>query len=472
MRTAWVRLELVVVALCAATVPSVLCSAEKPEMYTFESKRAVGTIDRVESLLDVAGQLKVADAADPENGKPSSLKMGVKAVLRYDEKMLESPKKGGDASRSIRHYDKAEATIRVADDETKPQLREDRRLIAAQMKNGKAILFSPKGTLTREELDLVDPLGNSLAVDRLLPGKPVAVGDAWKHDDDVMASLCGLDSVTKNSAESTLVSVVDGSAKMEMAGRVEGVVGGLTTAIELKAKYRFDAKANRITWFGFLVKENRQPGLVGPGLDVTARLQMKIGPQESSSALSNSAMAGLPLEPTDDLQRLSYSRTSAHGGWDLLHDRKWIVISEADQDVVLRMVDKGDYVAQCNISQLPKNPAEKAPTLESFQEEIRKALGKNFGEFQRASQTPGEAGYRQWRVVVEGKVSGVPIEWIYYKLFDESGNQVVVLFTVEQEMLSRFNEVDQTLVRLLRLADGKTKVAAKPAAVAKENAKE
>jgi hypothetical protein len=54
----------------------------------------------------------------------------------------------------------------------------------------------------------------------------------------------------------------------------------------------------------------------------------------------------------------------------------------------------------------------------------------------------------------------VPIEWIYYRVADKLGRQVVVLFTVEANMGERFEGSDIELVRAVRFSDAK--VATKP----------
>ena len=56
-----------------------------------------------------------------------------------------------------------------------------------------------------------------------------------------------------------------------MAGVVQGAIGGVSTEIELKAKYEYDLQQKRITWFALLIKEKRAVGHVSPGTLSTAR---------------------------------------------------------------------------------------------------------------------------------------------------------------------------------------------------------
>jgi hypothetical protein len=345
----------------------------------------------------------------------------------------------------------------VGEDGFKPALREERRLIGVEMGSPKIVMYCPHGRLTREELDLVDLPGNSLMLDQLLPPGPIAVGSPWKHSGELLAALCGLDSVDSSDAQSVLHSVAEGTAQIEMAGYVAGSVNGRSTRMQLKAKYRFDLKAKRITWFALLVKENREPGPIGPGLDVVARLQMKILPAVRCEQLSEDSLKTPPGEPTAELQELNY--VSPEGGWRVTYDRRWMLISEKKALTVLRMVDEGKYLAQCSISAASSTEG-KPVSLSEFQDEIRRALGKSFRQFVRAGQTLNEAECQVYRVEIQGEASGVPVQWIYYRLADKLGRSMVVLFTVESNMAGRFQESDRDLVRAIRFED--PKVAAYP----------
>lgn len=423
-----------------------------------QSLRPPGVVDRVECVLEVSGTLKVLDSphGDPKKAEPLSL--NVKAALVYAEKVLKAAASAEEVGgRAVRHYEKAEASIAVGEGKFGPTLRKDRRLIAVALRGSEVILFSPQGLLTRDELDLVDLQGNSLLIDQLLPAQAVAVGNTWKHPNKLLAALCGLDSVSSGDAQSVLQSVEGDKAQIEMAGHVAGSVNGLSTTMQLRAKYRLDLKAKRITWFALLVKESREAGSIGPGLDVVARLQMKIVPGAKSAELSESALKGLSLEPTASTERLGYD--SPDGGWLTAYDRRWMLISEKKELTVLRMADRGESMAQCNIA-AAKPGNGKRPSLSEFQDEIRTALGKDFGQFVKASQSATEAQYQVYRVAARGQVSGLPIEWIYYRIEDEHGRHLVVLFTVEGNLAERFQGNDQELVRAIRF------LTPKPAATA------
>ena len=310
------------------------------------------------------------------------------------------------------------------------------------------MLFSPAGSLSREELDLIDVPGCSAVIDQLLPAQAVAAGQRWKHSAELMSGMLGLDQVTENSAQSELVSVADGVARMQISGHVEGVVDGAATQVELKGKYQFDTQTNRILWFGLLIKEDRKAGDVAGGFDVVARLQMQIAPLAESPELTEASLRGMPLEPTPSLTQLAYR--SAENAWRLAHDRSWYLTTDDRDRAIFRLLSQGQRIAQCNIAPWARDQVGKDVTLEQFQDQIRAALEKHFGQFVEASESVSPSKYRVLRVVAQGEASDLPIQWYYYLMTDDHGRQVVLTFTVANEFVDRFGDADRKLVRALR----------------------
>ena len=112
--------------------------------------------------------------------------------------------------------------------------------------------------------------------------------------------------------------------------------------------------------------------------------------------------------------------------------------SEDRSLVVMRMVDRGELVAQCNVGLLPaKTDKDKDVTLQDYQHEVQTSLGKNFGAFVAAGQRTNKSGYREYRVTATGQVSDLPIQWIYYLIQDKSGPAVSLAFTLEQSLEER-----------------------------------
>lgn len=431
---------LAVAALVQLACPIVVRAADECLLV---SRCRAGDTARVEMLLEVGGNLKV-----DVNDKESLVPLKVSGKLAYDERLLTEAPAGTGPARSVRHYDRVQATLTLEKASLEPSLRPERRWIVADLAGETLTLLCPQGPLTREELDLVDTIGSSLLVEGLLPGRQVAEGDSWQHPDALMAALVGIDAVSINDVTSQVKSISPTAVKIEAGGYLDGVVDGVATHLELAAKYTFDPRAGRITWLALLVKENRKVGLIAPGLEVVARLQMKLTPGESD-VLADEALTDLPLDVTAAATQLEYVAES--GRLRFAYDRRWHVINDATDVVVLRLIDDGEVVAQCNLSPLADaEPGSHVP-LTQFQADIEQALGERFGQFVRASESIDDRQRVRYRVDVVGEADEVPIRWRYHFLADPQGRQAATVFTLEETLEEAFGDADATIVGSLEL---------------------
>ncbi len=441
---------LVLVAALLLPASPGLSAAESGSTFTLASQRTAGAIDRIESALEVTGKLNMGPKNPPQETT-------VVANLFYQERVVSLDATGKLPLRSVRWYDKALASLKIGGGTLGPALRDTRRLVGVDVGQNRPTLFSPQGPLTREELDLIDVLGNSLLLDRLLPPGRVAVGEKWQHSGDLMALLLGLDTVSTCEAESALVSVADGTARLELSGKVSGKALGAATQIEIQAgKYHFDLRTGRITWFGLLVREKRERGQIEHGFEVQARLQMKIAPGASAPELADAALKPFNLQATSEATALVYE--SPEAGWRWLHDRRWYVASDDPKRTVFRLIDRGDYLAQCTAA--PLDATAKDITIEQFQADLQRLLGQAFKQIVRTSEPSNPAGYRIYRVELLGDLDGLAVRWIYYRVAGPDGPPIIYAFTMEDELAQRFGESDGALVATVELLP--RKVAAKP----------
>jgi len=146
---------------------------------------------------------------------------------------------------------------------------------------------------------------------------------------------------------------------------------------------------------------------------------------------------------------------SPSGGFEMLLDRRWHVMIEREDVSVLRMVERGDLIAQANISSLqPLDPGETFSMVD-FQQDVKRALADHFGEFVTASESVTDSGLRVMRVVTTGQIDGLSIDWVYYHVMDDAGRRLSCVFTYEAALSDRFGAVDQSLLSSLKLVDKK-----------------
>jgi len=447
--------RLLAVLLVLVTAPAEAADALKNgDTHLLVPKHRRGELSRVAIALEVGGDLKLLD----EKGQTKSLPMSVVANLGYDETLL-AVEPDGRPTRSARFYDDVRAVIKIGQGGEKPSLPPNRRLVVAErVDRAPCQVYCPSEPLKREELDLVDIPGGTLVIDDLLPTEPVAVGQSWKVTDTTLAALLCLDAVKWCEVQGVLGEIKDGLAEIAAAGTVQGAAGGISTEIELKVKIKFDVQAGRIRQFAMLVKENRAIGHVGPGLDTVAKVIVGITPLDRSQLLSVAALQQIPPETAPHMLDLGYAPPG--GQFQFQHDRRWYVTQDEPKLAVLRMLDRGELVAQCNVSALPA--VKKPITLAEYQRDVERSLGKNFGQFAGAGQSINDAGYAVFRVEVTGEVNGLAIQWIYYLVQDRSGRRVSLAFTLEQGLTDRFAATDRAIIGAIRLTDPPAPTAAKP----------
>jgi hypothetical protein len=282
----------------------------------------------------------------------------------------------------------------------------------------------------------------------------------WTHDAQDLALLLGLDAIHQTDVKSTLRQVEGDVAIIDLSGQVSGAIDGVASDITLKAKYNINLQSHRVTWLAMSIREDRDIGHATPGFEVTARVRVEINDKPASPELNISLLNQLPLDLNSGSTLLRLE--SQLGGFGLLHARDWQTMVDRHDVTILRMIDQGELIAQCNISSLPDLAAGKRVQLPEFQADIEKALGKNFGQFVEASQQNSESGHRVLRAVVSGLASELPIQWIYYHISDDNGRQAALVFTMDAKVVEKFAGADQSIIGTFAFVDRAAPTPASP----------
>jgi hypothetical protein len=408
------------------------------------SRATPGRMQQVHTVVEAQGKL----AINADGKTVRHLPMEAKADLRFSEKFL-PPLPESVAVRSIRYYTAADAKIRIQESEIAQTLRPERRFIAARIADSSS-LVSLSGSLTREELELIDTVGSSACLDLLLPGRSVGVGGKWSLSTSAVAKLLSLEAVGQQDVVATLKKVEDGLAIIDLAGTVAGAVGGVSTELELEGKANFSLDARCVTWLALQYDEKRAIGHAQPGYEASIRVRVQAKPIETSPELDDPAMAALLAKDPSGHLLLEFKAEKA--GIAFLYDRRWSVMVDRFDTVILRLIDRGDLIAQCNITRLPALEKGKQMALAEFQRDVEQTLAKNKAQIVEATQSENNDGVRALRIVVSGTASELPIQWVYYHLSDTSGRRASLVFTMEAKLVERFAQIDQELVENLELS--------------------
>ena len=401
---------------------------------------------RVKVAVEVAGQMKM----NPTGREVKFLPMSVTAEQLFLQRRLPESK-DAKTIRLVRHYETAETKFNLKNTEFSEKLRDERRLIVLQTEADEGTFFSPEGPLLREELELIDIPGTGVLPELLLPGKALKVGETWTLTDAAVVRLLSLDAVHKHDIAGKFDELRDGVAILSLEGKASGAVGGVSSDVNLKAKLNIDPQEQLLTWLALSFTENRAVGHAQPGYDVTTRIRILTKFVDDAPEISEKSLAMLPL--TAGLGEKLLTFRSEKGGLELNHDRRWRVMTERYDSAVLRLVDRGELIAQCNIAKLKNFSKDEKLTIEAFQQDVKKALEQNKGTITEASQNTTDNGLSVMRLLVTGAASEIPIQWTYYHVADAEGRRASLVFTIDAKLVERYAQIDQELISGFRLFD-------------------
>jgi hypothetical protein len=136
-----------------------------------------------------------------------------------------------------------------------------------------------------------------------------------------------------------------------------------------------------------------------------------------------------------------------------MHDRRWHIISDQRPVMVLRLVDQGDLLAQCNISRLEDLSQGDRIPLTEFQKDVSEAVKASSGQIVDAQTESTDEGGEILRVAAAGVVSDVSLNWIYYHITDAQGRRAAMVVSVESELFERYAEAERVIVDSLKFSD-------------------
>jgi len=417
------------------------------ERFDLQEEPGDSQIRSVNVELSVSG--KIFTAPGPEK----ALQLAVEAQFEYSERRLPKGGREAESLRGIRYYEQARASIQAGGQISNTSLRNSQRLIVAHGQLAGIELFSPSGPLTYNELELLHVPGDSLAVLGLLPDSAVELDESWKAPAWVLPLVSGVEAVEKGEVTCRLESIKANVARIAFHGEIVGAAVGEVADIHVDGCLLYDRDQKLVSRIEVTQTEKRAIGAVSPGLDVIAKVGVMRGVAPRPARLTDQELSGLPLEP-NAASRLLMLEAPA---WNLrmYHDRRWHLFHQSSDVALLRLLDQGGFIAQCNIKKLPDAEPGQHVSEELFQADIRQTLGKNFQEIVQAEKLKLKDGLFVFRVVAVGSVDrpnekneleSSPMQWIYYLVANSDGRQVSFVFSVDPRQAKELEDRDLSMV--------------------------
>ncbi len=387
---------------------------------------------RVQSQIEHAGTVTV-DYAEKDT-PPQHLEIDVKARLDYHERFVGSAAK----PQAVRFYSQSHADIQLDKASTESELLDCNQLIVARINSESGNCYqiaSVDDTLQQRELELLKNPADPLSLAGLLNKKQVKIGAEWEPSRDNLARFLFVDHIIASDVKLTLKEAGDNVAKVYITGRTKAEVDDALTEMTVTGVLQIDLAAKLVTGLRLNVIEERRPGQIAPGFEGKTKVDLRIALHE-----------GIPQLSTDALKSIAQSKSirnllkwrSDSGKFVLKYDPAWKIIAAEDEAAVLRYVENGDLLAQCNIVRLASRPADKPLSLADFEKEVTTIISKDpTSHVIGAEQTTSVAGLKALRVTVKGVEEEVPLNWVYYNVASSDGRQVTFVFTLEEAIAGR-----------------------------------
>ena len=135
----------------------------------------------------------------------------------------------------------------------------------------------------------------------------------------------------------------------------------------------------------------------------------------------------------------------------LLHDRHWHTFWEDPKLIVLKRLDGGQVIAQCNLMVGPDAGKGRHQDPNQFRDDIRRALKQRFVQFLGAGEVDGNpAGGFRYKVGVQGREGELGIVWYYYLIASPEGDQLLATFTLAEDHVKVFGDQDLEMIGSLQ----------------------
>lgn len=398
---------------------------------------------RIELELDLAGEIKFQ-----REGKQTAMKQTARARHEYLERALEAGP-AGLVDRAARLYQSASASIHVDKDLSERKFRAEQLTIAQRVRD--RVASFAKEPFTREELELTEHF-DTLSVPGILPGKEVKVGQTWKLSSAAVQALCDLDGLIDQDLTGTLDEVRGQVAQLSVKGKANGITAGAAIKLSVHARGQFDITNKRLMSLDWKQLDAREQGPISPIMNAEVRIKLKRMPIDADAAdkLNDLALLWAPLTGTPPEENTRLRHADPQGRFELLHARDWHLVGRTDRHVIMRLMDRGDFVAQVTISPWKKADPGKHLSEDEFKEAMNNIPGWETDEVLdkgTCKDNDPRDGFWSCRLAASGNWNGVKTVQYFYLVAGPQGDQTVFTFSMAPAQTQKLGTRDLDLVR-------------------------
>ena len=427
---------------------------EKPTVRLVEDPKPDRLLE-VTARLDVRGRILAPVGVD----RVVPLPLQASAQLSWQTRRLPAGGEFHRSLRTLRSYASAVSKVRVDRRTTESSLRASRRTIVTEGTPSGLRHYSLEGPLTGDEVELLQLPADPLALIGTLPLGQVPHDHAWTPGRWTLPLITGLDAVTRGSLKGRVVKVTATTADVLLEGTAEGAAGGARSQVTFSGSLVFDHQLGYLKQASITIEEHRRAGPISPGLEIVAQVRIERKPATSKARLDRAVLATCPKQPTPGHLQLLLTTP---GNGRLLYDRNWHVFHQTPDVSILRRLENGRLVAQCNLSTAPKVDAGSGTGREAFRRDVKTPLGPRLREvisIEPLKSRPDQRLQQGWRVTATGIDHGLPMHWFYYLCTHPSGRQLSLVFAVESDRLKTWARRDRDIISRLEISTTRPRTA-------------
>lgn len=430
--------------LFVVTLLVVAGSQAHAQEYALQEDGLEGQSFRMDLSMSLKGKITVQ-----HEGKPREEPLNAQARHDFFERVL--AEKDSVAVKTARHYLKAEAVFTDGADKITNAFPADSGLIVAHRHKDQTHVFRVDKPFHQKELELTEHF-DTLHLTGLLPAMKVKMGETWRVPIPVAQGLCDFDGLIEHNLTGKLEKVGDDLAEISVNGIAKGIDLGAEVNMLVKARLTFDLKQKRIVSVSWTQSDQREQGPVSPALSADVKVELKREAVDAPMQLSNFALVPVPAGAPPE-NRLAVNYRDKKGRFALQHARDWHLVGTQEDQVVFRLLDRGDFVAQVTVMPWKKVEApKKTLTLAEFADLMKDAPAWEQNKVLEQTDKLGmDKGPAIFRVAAEGDLNGVNVVQYFYLLSTDKGEQMIVTFTMTPNQAAKLDARDLTLVRSIRL---------------------
>lgn len=421
----------------ALLLSSGLCQAQSHRL-TEESRP--GDCHKYDLEMTLKGELRVS-----RDGKTVPIAISASAKHAFTERILEAKEKSY-PEKAARYYSLARSDATLESQTQTRQIRGDRRLIVAQRPKDEFLCYSPAGPMTREELEVVSEHFDTLTLTGILPTSEVKVGDSWKLPNETVQAFCQFEALISNELTVKLEEVAEGFATFSIGGKASGIELGSLAKLTVSGRAKYEVLPRKLVSVEWTQKDERDQGPASPAATLEATTIVKRSAIEQPKELSDSALESIPrgFEVPQALALIYHQDIERR--YDVATSRDWRLVAQTEQHLVLRLIDRGELVAQAALMAWTKVEPGKHSSIESFKEATANAPGWQQEEVLEANEIPSDNGRWIYRIAARGAMDDVKVVQTFYLIAAPDGQQVVITFTMKPGQAAKLGSRDLTLV--------------------------